>query len=247
MPSPTSDIIPCILGFIQDDRPSVLACSLVSTEWLQHARKHIFRSISITSPDAWRTLVRILSANILLRPHVRSLRLTCNLPIHELDPSETGALCPQLEFISLNGSLAQLHLLHCFPHVHTLSVSPLKGVQRSHIGTTPAVCLRHIRVIASDMIIDLILDWLDRTATREAQTLKEASFSVGVSSDSSRSWLRHTRINLFIRQYDSLRRLSLYLAAVWSIPTAGEYVELPHERVATLLTSNKQGFDLSRL
>jgi hypothetical protein len=238
MPSPTSDIIPCILDFIQDDRPSVLACSLVSTEWLQHARKHIFRSISITSPDAWRTLVRMLSANILLRPHVRSLRLTCNLPIHELDPSETGALCPQLEFISLNGSLAQLHILHCFPHVHTLSVSPLKGVQRSHIGASPAVCLRHIRVIASDMITSLTLDWIDRTPTREAQTLKEASFSVGVSSE-SRSWLHHARMNLFIGRYNSLRSLNLYLAAVWSVPTTGEYIEIPEERDATLLTSNK--------
>jgi hypothetical protein len=212
MPSLHQDIIPRVLVFIQDDRPTVLACSLVSHTWLPYAREHIFRSLSVKSPDAWRTLVRILSTNPLLRPHVRRLNFTCNLPIQELDVSRVGLLCPQLEHMSLNGPLAQLHLVHCFPHIHTLAITPSRGVQRSPIREPPLVYLRRLRIIALDAIVRIILDWVDETPTQYANTLLEASLSVGVYAASNRV-PHYERMSLFLGRHDGLQSLNLSCAA----------------------------------
>jgi hypothetical protein len=173
---------------------------------------------------------------------------TCGVSIHELHPPEIAVLCPQLESIYLSGGPAQLHLIHCFPHVKTLSISSSRSWPQSRIPnvTSPPVQLCYIRIAASNDIGGMMLDWLDQTPTRDAQTLTEASLSVGrsIGHVEPNNLIHHERMNQFFERYDSLRNLNLELALVYNIERTGE-LHPPRNQRPSSLTSGRQHVILS--
>jgi hypothetical protein len=223
IPPLSQDVVRHLIDCTRYDRKTLLACSLVSTEWYLHTRKHVFYSLSVRSTEAWRSLVHFLSGNAFIRPYIQRLTLTCDLLTSdsEVNPSAISDLFPQLGVLHFHWTLVQLDLIHCFLHVHTLCFFHVnqRNAKPSLIPPAPVIHLKHISLVTIGTNLDHILDWLDQTPVHCARTLSEATIPMDMGSIYFQ-WLTQIRLDRFLERYDSVRTLNVRLSPIQHRQTA---------------------------
>ena len=82
------DLVIYILPYLSDDPGAILDCTLTSKAWYTLARRYIYHTISIASPEDYDRLVRLLDEKEEIRPWVQKLRVSSHFdPVSQTWPN----------------------------------------------------------------------------------------------------------------------------------------------------------------